>query len=411
MMMKIAHITTAITGGAGIATLRLHEGLLESDKDVSSKLLQSLFLDVKYDTLDVYRCPESFSLSYRIKKKFRLLKYLTTQGMLQEYISRYPKTYEIVTLPVSRFRLEEHPIVKDADIIHLHWTCDFLNYSRFFKKVKKPIVWTLHDMNPFQGLFHYNNDQVNNERMFKELDVKATKIKLRALKHVEDMYVVCLSNWMKEKSMDNTMLSRFPHYLIPNGVNSEFYPLQNKIAAKEALGLNNGKKTILFVANGVDVQRKGFDILLKSIEALDPTSFNLISVGEKNTKLSTKYLYKHFGMISDISQLNTLYTAADITALPSREDNLPNVMIESMMNGTPLICFNNGGMIDHVKTNETGIILNEISDTALSQGLSDFINNKYLFDQEGIRNYAINNFSLGSQVDQYITLYEQILRK
>ena len=42
-------------------------------------------------------------------------------------------------------------------IIHLHWICNFLSIEDI-ANIKKPIVWTLHDMWPFCGSEHYSFD-------------------------------------------------------------------------------------------------------------------------------------------------------------------------------------------------------------------------------------------------------------
>jgi hypothetical protein len=44
---------------------------------------------------------------------------------------------------------------KEADIINLHWVANFIDFQSFFRYNDKPIVWTLHDANPFTGGCHY----------------------------------------------------------------------------------------------------------------------------------------------------------------------------------------------------------------------------------------------------------------
>ena len=49
----------------------------------------------------------------------------------------------------------------DPDIIHLHWVQGGALSIKEISKIKKPIVWTLHDMWPFSGAEHYSD---NSER-------------------------------------------------------------------------------------------------------------------------------------------------------------------------------------------------------------------------------------------------------
>ena len=53
--------------------------------------------------------------------------------------------------------------MRGQDIIHLHFVAaHYVDYS-FFAKAKKPVIWTLHDMNPFTGGCHYSGDCVQFE--------------------------------------------------------------------------------------------------------------------------------------------------------------------------------------------------------------------------------------------------------
>src|SRR5690606_32821939 len=87
----------------------------------------------------------------------------------QKRLNFLPQGYEGYSIPTTKYNLFSHPAVQRADIIHLHWVSRFLNYS-FFKDINKPVIWTLHDMNPFLGGFHYLNDANRFAESFKELE-------------------------------------------------------------------------------------------------------------------------------------------------------------------------------------------------------------------------------------------------
>lgn len=114
---------------------------------------------------------------FRILRKLKLTDF-PENNKLRKYVQKFSSKFEIATYPESLYRIEEHPLVKEADIVHLHWVANFLNYPTFFKKIQKPIIWTLHDMNPFQGLFHYKNDEMNLEKELGNIDNKILKKKL-----------------------------------------------------------------------------------------------------------------------------------------------------------------------------------------------------------------------------------------
>lgn len=399
--MKIAHISSSSSGGAGIAAMRTHLGLLNSGIDSSFILKHG----EANKLTNIYKCAPHYSLLYKIKGKLKFNK----EDIYLKEIKNKPKNYEIVSLPFSPYKLEKHPIIKEADIIHLHWVADFLNYPSFFNQIKQPIVWTLHDMNPFQGIFHYKRDELVNEEIFEKLDKKARLTKLSAIHTNGNISIVSPSIWLKELSSNSSTLGKFPHYVIPNGLDFDNYPLINRKEAKDKLAINNGLKTILFVAHGVDIYRKGFDLLIEAIANIKNKNFNLISVGGEKINIKSDINHIHYKKIDNIFELNKIYSASDVTILPSREDNLPNVMLESMANGTPVISFSNGGMGEHIKTGQNGILLDSINSDSLANAIMMCIEGEYNFSQENIINYAKENFSKELETKRYLELYDKIL--
>ena len=51
----------------------------------------------------------------------------------------------------------------DFDIVNLHWICGVI-CNKDIAKIKKPIVWTMHDTWPFCGAEHYPNVLENDVR-------------------------------------------------------------------------------------------------------------------------------------------------------------------------------------------------------------------------------------------------------
>ena len=188
-MIKVVHISTSKNGGAGIAAYRIHEALNKTNQVESYFIQQNKNArnkDEKIDSAPFYKP----SIIFRILRKLKLTDYIEN-SKLRKFVKSFSSNFEIATFPTSSYRIEEHPLVKEADIIHLHWVADFLNYPTFFKKIKKPIIWTLHDMNPFQGLFHYKNDELSNKKDLGRID---EKIKFLKQKHIHQNKNIIMIN-------------------------------------------------------------------------------------------------------------------------------------------------------------------------------------------------------------------------
>ena len=318
--------------------------------------------------------------------------------------------FEWASLPSSPYRLEDVDLVKEADIINLHWVSGLLDYSSFFKNIKKPVVWTIHDMNPFSGIFHYSNDEsLLSDKHFLKINYEAKRLKEKSLTRFDDLHIVSPSSWLLEESERSGAFGKFNHYCIPNSLDVDFFRPYDKEFARSVLAIPKDKTVILFISQTVENYRKGFDILDVVIKNL-PLNKNIYCVAVGNTQLcmnNNSLIY--LGTIDNKQLLPLIYSAADLFVLPSRQDNLPNTMLESLACGTPVIAFNVGGMRDFIKDNINGLLINEISATALLQGIVKFISNKTSFSNEKIREMAVKEFASHIQVQQYVSLYKKIL--
>lgn len=115
--------------------------------------------------------------------------------------------------------------------MHLHWIGGFVDYESFFRQVKKPLVWTIHDENPGLGGFHYSSWKDKAPATFKALDDKLIHIKKEAYEHIASLHLVAISTMMADYFRNNELLRKFPSTIIFNGINDcEFYPVSRDIA-------------------------------------------------------------------------------------------------------------------------------------------------------------------------------------
>lgn len=401
--MKILHIVQSISGGAGIAALNIHNSLKEIG-GVDSYMIQKT--DPSNDDTHIHTIYESKNIFYRLKRKLGL----THEMRNKKLIPMFPchNEYEIATFPTSSYRLEDLQIVKDADIIHLHWISNFVNMPTFFPNIDKPIVWTVHDKNPFSGVFHFQID-INNNPKYLTLEKKITKEKRNYIAKHKDTTYVFPSNWLLNQSNENLFELDKTKICIPNMTQIPNFKNFNNIQLDELKKIDKEKKIILFIAHSTEVKRKGFSLLQEAINDIDKSLFNLITIGESSVNYNSNN-HVHFNKITDRSTIYYLYSQSDIVIIPSLEDNLPNVMLESFSCGTPIISFANGGMAEHLALGKNGILVNDINSSSLKLAILDFLEGKYTFDREKIRQYAIDNFAPMHIANQYKELYTKILK-
>ncbi|RAX52750.1 hypothetical protein CCY99_07225 [Helicobacter sp. 16-1353] len=137
--MKILHLISQDSGGAGRAALRLHKALL--DKGVDSLML------VQQKTTDL---PSVLRLAKTKPQKAmeKIRPILSTLPLLF-----YPKRHKDIFSPnglTNRLLIKRIKEIK-PDLIHLHWINNgFLNVKDL-GKFGVPLLWSLHDANPYTG--------------------------------------------------------------------------------------------------------------------------------------------------------------------------------------------------------------------------------------------------------------------
>jgi glycosyltransferase involved in cell wall biosynthesis len=405
--MKIVHLSTNDYGGAAVAALRLHDGLLKSGVDSS-------FISRNCRFPSLY--PNKFQDRHRLQKTiFQRVKSKAGITVDQEkknlsLIGALKGQYEIFSFPFTDFRPENNPLVHAADVIHLHWVSNYINYTTFFQKLKnKKIVWTFHDMNPFMGGFHYAGDVNRNKAVFQSLEEGLAMEKAQEISAVTDLSIITPSLWLAEFVKKNPQMSKRPRFHIPYGLDLQLFKPVDKKFARAVFNLSERKKILLFVSENVNNYRKGFDLLTEAINGIVlPDDLQLVVIGDEANALRVEGV-RYIGKVTDDRLMALLYGAADAFILPSREDNFPNVMLEAIACGTPVISFSNGGMAEVIVNGANGILIPETSADALRGALTDFVNERYPFDVWEIRKYAEKHFALETQADSCVKVYRNIL--
>src|SRR5690606_9752086 len=193
----------------------------------------------------------------------------------------------------------------------------------FFKKNTKPVVWTLHDMNPFTGGEHYEEEYLGVDengypiiRVVSEKEKKVFKknleLKLDALKSVKNLHIVTLCKWMNNEVKKSVVFKNYPIYLIPNGIDTSIFKAKDKKYARELLNLPIDKRIILFVADSIDNNRKGFTYLRKAFENLNDSNLILCAIGHINEENPVTDNIIELGIIKDENMMCNIYNAADV---------------------------------------------------------------------------------------------------
>lgn len=424
--MKVLHVNTSRYGGAGTAAFRLHKALCNNTSIQSNFITCSEVEKQSQAKLNHYG---DFLLPTKPKYPILTLKNYFKEKIFKTYTREYKKylsattnysnykkkiavntniKFEIFSPPYSCFDITMTNEYKNADIIHLHWISGLLDYNSFFKKNTKPIVWTLHDENPYKGAFHYENDERNNIDEFFNKNKAYLDIKNESYKNQDRICFVSPSKWLQKKAQNSNILKSKQVVTIPNTLDTHVFKPLDKQFCREVLNISFYKTVFLFVSQDIHNYRKGYDLLYPLIRENDFKDCIFLIVGKRSNKKKVNENIIFVDNITDERLMSIIYNSADFFITPSREDNFPNTTIESLCCGTPVIAFPIGDNNELLKHNN-GIISNDISTQSLKNAMVQAKQKQAIFNKNNISKYAQQLCNPKIIASEYLKIYNSLL--
>jgi glycosyltransferase involved in cell wall biosynthesis len=404
--MNVVHINQSdIVGGAAIAGYRLHQGLLI--QGVHSRLLV-----------------DSAKTSGNEVATIARRRYI--EGVTSRLAWHLGLNYVNIT---SSFDIPKHVFYQEADIINFHnLHGDYFNYLALPKLTKyKYAVLTLHDMWSFTGrcAYSYNCDrwQVGCGQCpdlsimpAVQTDKSDWEWKLKNWAYgSSNLSIVCPSSWMAVQA-SHSMLNRFPIHHIPNGLDLEAYQPLNSQYCRSMLGIDQDQQVLMFASQSLMDFRKGGDLLLQALQSLPSRlkqQLQLLILGDGGEAIAHMIDIPtlNLGYVGSDRLKAVAYSAADLFIFPTRADNLPLVLQESMACGTPLVSFKVGGIPELVRPGQTGYLAEPDSVEDFCNGITQLLEDASLLNymSQQCRAIALQEYSLELQAKRYIELYEKIL--
>lgn len=188
---------------------------------------------------------------------------------------------------------------------------------------------------------------------------------------------VALSNLVRDDL--KAIIPQKPVLVSPHPIYDHYGNRIDRAEACLKLGVDKDKKILLFF--GLIREYKGLDILIESMALLD-NSYQLVIAGEcygsfqdylasieasplkNNIKVMQEYIPDE--------KVSLLFSAADVLVLPYRDATQSGVVAVAYQMETPLIATNVGALGDSIRKASTGIVVNDVSSIALSEGIKGY---------------------------------------
>jgi glycosyltransferase involved in cell wall biosynthesis len=406
--MNILHINQSdqLGNGAGIAGYRLHQGLLAHGVD--SRILVGI-LNTSSD---------------------RVASVPRTQRLIERILYKFTWPYGLNDINcISSFDIPKHSFYKNADVLNFHnLHTGYFNYLVIPSLTQsKPAVFTLHDMWSFTGHCSYSYDceawkigcgKCPYPDTYPAITRDNTRLEWKLKNWVysrSNLTIVTPSRWLTEQAQQS-MLNGIPIHHIPYGIDTKAYQPLNYEQCRSVLGIPPNKKVLMFAALDLKYTRKGADLLFKALQSL-PESLKaeiiLLTIGHGGESIADAVgmLNLNLGYVSSNHLKSIAYSAADLFVFPTRADNLPLVLQESIACGTPMVSFKIGGVPDLVRPSITGYLARPEDTQDFCNGIVELLEDGEQRDRmsQNCRAIALEEYTLELQAQRYIELYRQVL--
>ena len=363
--MRILIVNTAErTGGAAIAANRLLHALNHNGVEATM-----LVRDRKTDSPSV----ASIEPSWRLRANF-----LWERGVIWLANGLSKRNLFQVDIANAGTDITRMEVFRQADIIHLHWVNQgFISLGDLERIMAsgKPVVMTMHDQWYFTGICHYSGDcdkyqsQCSHCPMLTQGGIGADLARRvfdrkRAIYNGKALAFVGCSRWIADLARKSLLTQGHLVTNVPNAIDTDVFTPMDQAATRERHGLPADKRLLLFGAQRITDERKGFRYLQEACEHLMQNRPDLASEmgvvvlgGDAQAVKSALPLPVYtVGYLNNEAEIAQLYNAVDLFVTPSLQDNLPNTIVEAMACGTPCVGFHVGGIPEMISHEQDGYV-------------------------------------------------------
>ncbi len=199
--------------------------------------------------------------------------------------------------------------------------------------------------------------------------------------------------------------------VIRNGVDAERFSPRDRSAARARFGIPADARVLASV--GHLVERKGHDLVLAAAARIAKRPFVLIAGGgPEQARLAAEVqrlgLAERALLLGPVAHedLPDVYCAADLLVLASSREGAPNVVLEAMACGVPVVATAVHGTPEIVREPETGVLVREREVGAIAAAVERALGMR--FDRAAIRAHA-ETMSWRATSERLIALFDGVI--
>jgi glycosyltransferase involved in cell wall biosynthesis len=405
----VAHFTSELAGGAGMAAQRLHSALCKAG--VNSRLYFG-----EGQPSDATMVPAFQNRTF----------FWRNAAVLANRWRRHREARGgFVSSPRWVRRTPIEKLGPLPGIVNLHWVARWLDLPSFLGSLPAglPLVWSIHDLIPVTGGCHYPGEcdhftrhcgdcpQLKRPARFDET-YRFFGIKERCYSG-KNLHLVGNSEWTTSQIRRSGLAKHgMSIHTIHYGLDVEEYKPADKLCARRALGIPDDCFVVGFACMDFSEERKGAARLLEALKTLPAQKILLLTFGTGKWPAASGIETMQLGTLNSPQLQSLFYSAVDVFATPSRAETFGNTAMEAMACETPVVAYAAGGLTDVVEHGKTGLLEPEIgSVSGLTRMLHWMSQHPTERQTMGIaaRRRVIDHFTDGAMAQRYSKLYEKLL--
>jgi glycosyltransferase involved in cell wall biosynthesis len=321
------------------------------------------------------------------------------------------------------------PEFQEADLIDLHCLHhETLSYMALPAiTAEKPAVFTFHDMWPLTGHCHASLECGRWQSGCGKCphlgvapavprDATALEWKLKRRAYQASRFtIVTPSKWLHEM-IGRSMLAGHEVHHIPHGIDTDLYQPLEKALCRRVLGIPDDKKVLVFGAESLARLLKGGDLLQAALSQLPESlkreavllTFGHIQAGHlEGIGIQTMRL----GYLTNKKLKIMALSAADVFINPTRAENFPLVIMESMACATAVASFAVGGVPEMVRHGVTGMLAEPENPADLAKSIENILSDRAALEvmERKCREVVIEEYPLDLYARRYHELYQRVI--
>jgi phosphatidylinositol alpha-1,6-mannosyltransferase len=250
-----------------------------------------------------------------------------------------------------------------------------------------------------------------------------TQFKRFTLRHTD---VVTVNSSITKKAVNEITPDLHELHLIPMGVTTHEVATSPSSEELRKLYRRGSGPLLLFV--GRLVEEKGVEDLIRAVAILVPRfpDITVLIIGEGQDRPYLEGITQTLGLSDRViftgwvkpDVVSAYLAAGDIFVGPSREasdgwiEAQGLTVIEAMVAKTPVISTRVGGIVDSVRHEETGLLVNERSPVEIAKAIDRLVREPFLADHLREQGYklAVNKFSRTSSAESFSALFDRMIQ-